>query len=112
MTVEADAELIQALVAFTGHRPAQIARNIGVANTTINRHFRGTATTRLSAGTLEALRHAYPSFPPFAASGDAGGSVAATRLECLKLAVALGAGPDDVMQLADRLLGFVTATER
>lgn len=71
--IEADAKLIGELVAFTGHRPAQIARNAGVANTTINRHYRRTATTRLSTPTLDLLRAAYPHFPGFGGREDPDG---------------------------------------
>lgn len=58
-----DTELLHRLVAFTGLRPAALAREADVAVTTINRPFNGSATTRLSQRTLEKLQLAFPDFP-------------------------------------------------
>lgn len=69
-SIESDSAMIQQLVEWSGHRPTQIARKIGMANTTINRHFNGTATTRLSLKTIKALAAAYPSFPLFNTYGN------------------------------------------
>lgn len=46
--------------------PAAIAKEIGVAASTINRPHNGTATTRIGRATLEKLREAFPKFPGFA----------------------------------------------
>jgi len=60
--LESDTELIQALVKFTRKAPSRIAKEAGVAATTINRPYQGTATTRLSIPTLEKLKATYPDF--------------------------------------------------
>ncbi|MCX9146577.1 LexA family transcriptional regulator [Erythrobacter sp. WG] len=60
--LDQDAELIRALVRFSGKTSAEVARAAGLAASTINRHFNGTATTRLSLSTVEKLRAAYPDF--------------------------------------------------
>ena len=61
--------MIRALCDWTGMTPAAIAREIGVANTTINRFKKGTAQAKLGRDTLERLRSRFPDFPPF--QGDA-----------------------------------------
>lgn len=61
--LDQDAELIRALVRFSGKTSAEVARAAGLASSTINRHFNGTASTRLSLSTIEKLRSAYPDFP-------------------------------------------------
>src|SRR3546814_11477033 len=43
--------------------PSTLAREMGLAATTITRPFRGTATTRISAPTFDKLRLRYPDFP-------------------------------------------------
>lgn len=60
--LDQDAELIRALVRFSGKTSAEVARAAGLASSTINRHFNGTAVTRLSLSTVEKLRAAYPDF--------------------------------------------------
>jgi phage repressor protein C with HTH and peptisase S24 domain len=60
--LDQDAELIRALVRYSGKTSAEVARAAGLASSTINRHFNGTATTRLSLSTVEKLRAAYPDF--------------------------------------------------
>lgn len=71
--LDQDAELIRALVRYSGKTSAEVARAAGLASSTINRHFNGTATTRLSLSTMEKLRGAYPHFPgwPKPALGEA-----------------------------------------
>jgi phage repressor protein C with HTH and peptisase S24 domain len=58
-----DQELIRSLARHTKLAPAAIARNAGLAASTVNRSFNGTATTRLSLPTIEKLRATYPDFP-------------------------------------------------
>lgn len=65
-SVQQDIDLIRHLIEWSGETAAAIAREIGVANTTINRFKLGTATTRLGRGTVDKLRARYPNFPPFA----------------------------------------------
>lgn len=61
--VEADHRLIKALVdAEAGGVPARAAKAIGVAASTINRHYNGTASTKLSRPILDKLREQYPGF--------------------------------------------------
>lgn len=61
--LDQDAALIRELVRFSGKTSAEVARTAGLASSTINRHFNGTAVTRLSLSTVEKLRSAYPDFP-------------------------------------------------
>ena len=61
--LEQDAELIRELVRFSGKTSAEVARAAGLASSTVNRHFNGTAETRLSLSTIDKLRAAYPLFP-------------------------------------------------
>lgn len=62
--VAEDHELIKALVDWAeGGIAARVAQKIGVAASTINRHYNGTATTKLGRETLMKLRHTYPDFP-------------------------------------------------
>jgi hypothetical protein len=68
--LEADKLLIEGLVAWAGQRPARIALAAGIANTTVNRPYRGTATTRISQSTLDKLRGAYPEFPGWSQTPD------------------------------------------
>jgi hypothetical protein len=61
--LEQDAALIRDLVRYSGKTSAEVARAARLASSTINRHFNGTAQTRLSLSTMEKLRAAYPGFP-------------------------------------------------
>lgn len=72
---EADHKLVVALVSWVGTTPADVARNAGMPASTINRHYKAPAPTRLSAPTIEKLRKAYPNFP-----GWPGGTPAAADL--------------------------------
>lgn len=62
---EADAQLIRSLVEWTNLTPNAIAKRVGVAPSTINRHFNGTADTRLGRNTINKIREAFPDFPGF-----------------------------------------------
>jgi len=64
-SVEDDIQMIRDLIEWSGETAAAIARNIGSANTTINRFKKGTAETRLGRQTLTKLKEAYPTFPGF-----------------------------------------------
>ena len=58
-----DTALIQALVEYAGTNPAAVAKRAGVAVTTVNRPYNGSATNRLGRSVLEKLQAAYPDFP-------------------------------------------------
>lgn len=73
---EQDTRLIRDLVEFSQLKPAQVAKRAGVAVTTINRPFAGTAPSRLGRAALEKLQAAFPDFPGW---GE-GGVVADKRL--------------------------------
>lgn len=60
---EKDHELIKSLVDWAGGIPLRVAKKIGVSASTINRHYNGTATTKLGRDTIAKLRHHYPDFP-------------------------------------------------
>lgn len=60
--LDQDAALVRDLVRFSGKTSAEVARAAGLASSTINRHFNGTAETRLSLSTIEKLKAAYPAF--------------------------------------------------
>lgn len=64
---ERDRKLLQDLIAFAGLTPAALAREAGVAVTTINRPYTGSVTTRLSQPTVEKLRRRFPDFPGWTA---------------------------------------------
>lgn len=64
--LEQDAALIRDLVRFSGKTSAEVARAAGLAASTVNRHFNGSAETRLSLSTVEKLRVAFPAFPGWA----------------------------------------------
>lgn len=62
-----DTLLIQELVRWAKLAPAAVAKKAGVAASTVNRPYNGTATTRIGRGTLDKLRAAFPDFPGFSA---------------------------------------------
>lgn len=64
--LEQDQRLIRELVRWTKSTPTAVAKKAGVAVTTINRPYRGTATTRISQPTLDKLQMAFPNFPHWA----------------------------------------------
>jgi len=61
--LESDRKLVQDLVAWSGKSVAKIASIAGMANTTLNRHFNGTAESRLSQPTIDKLKAAFLDFP-------------------------------------------------
>jgi SOS-response transcriptional repressor LexA len=62
--IEADHKLIKDLVDWAAAGvPRRVAVKIGVAATTITRHYSGTASTKLGRDTLDKLREQYPDFP-------------------------------------------------
>lgn len=61
--LEADRELVRELCAWAKLRPSAIAKQAGLAATTITRAFNGDALTRISQPTIEKLRLAFPAFP-------------------------------------------------
>lgn len=70
-TVDDDIKMVRDLIAWAETNPNQIAKKIGVANTTINRFANGTAKTRLHRETLAKLQDAYPEFAGFPAAIEA-----------------------------------------
>lgn len=62
-TPERDTQMLHDLCAFTGFKPSRIAKEVGVAATTITRPFNGESGTVLSRPTLEKLRAKWPDFP-------------------------------------------------
>lgn len=58
-----DTDLMKRLVAFSGLTPAAVAKRAGIAASTVNRPFNGTATTRLGRAALDKLIAAFPNFP-------------------------------------------------
>ncbi len=68
--IDEDIRLVRELVKWTDSNVAQIAKRIGVANTTLNRFAKGNAQNRLHRDTLEKLRAAFPDFPGFEVSAD------------------------------------------
>lgn len=58
-----DTALIRRLVAHAGTNPAAVAKLAGVAVSTVNRPFNGSATNRLGRSALEKLQRAFPDFP-------------------------------------------------
>lgn len=61
-----DTDLIRRLVSFTDLAPAAVAKRAGIAASTVNRPFNGTATTRLGRAAKEKLQRAFPDFPDWA----------------------------------------------
>lgn len=58
-----DTALIRGLVEFSNLAPATMAKRAGIAPSTVNRPFNGTATTRLGRTALEKLQAAFPDYP-------------------------------------------------
>ncbi len=58
-----DSALIRDLVRYAGTTPAAVAKLAGVAVSTINRPFNGSASNRLGRSVLEKLQRAFPDFP-------------------------------------------------
>lgn len=68
----ADTDLIQRLVEYAGTSPAAVAKQAGVAVTTINRPYTGTAPSRLGRAALDKLQAAFPDFPGWGGSSKVG----------------------------------------
>lgn len=58
-----DTQLVQALCKWAGKAPSKLAKEAGLAATTLLRPFNGTAATRISQPTLDKLRAKFPDFP-------------------------------------------------
>lgn len=69
-TIDDDIRLVRDLVKWADSNVAQVAKRIGVANTTLNRFAKGNAQTRLHRDTVAKLRAAYPDFPGFEVEAD------------------------------------------
>lgn len=67
---QSDKELLEALVAFTGKSPSDIARVAGLTPSTITRPLNMPVKHRLSIPTLHKLRQAFPDFPGFGSEPD------------------------------------------
>lgn len=61
--LEQDRALLQDLAAWASLSPSRLAAEAGLADTTITRSIKGTATTRLSQPTIDKLRTRFPDFP-------------------------------------------------
>ena len=60
---ESDHELIKALVNWAGTNPADVATRAGMPASTVSRHYKSPASTRVSLPTWEKLKAAFPDFP-------------------------------------------------
>lgn len=69
-SVESDIRLVRDLIQWTDSNANQVAKRIGVANTTLNRFANGSAKGRLHRDTIAKLRDAYPDFPGFEIEAD------------------------------------------
>ncbi|MEA3264929.1 MAG: S24 family peptidase [Pseudomonadota bacterium] len=67
--LEQDRLLLHALCKFAGMTPSRVATEAGLSSTTILRPYNGSATTRLSAPTLEKLQARFPDFPGWHKAG-------------------------------------------
>lgn len=61
--LEADTEFVRELCRWAKKAPSAIAKEAGLAATTMLRPYKGTAETRISQPTFEKLRAKYPRFP-------------------------------------------------
>lgn len=68
--IDDDIRLVRDLVKWADSNVAQVAKRIGVANTTLNRFAKGNATSRLHRDTIAKLRAAFPDFPGFEVAAD------------------------------------------
>lgn len=69
-SIDDDIRLVRELVQWTGSNVNQIAKRIGVANTTLNRFAKGNAASRLHRDTIAKLRAEFPDFPGFEVEPD------------------------------------------
>lgn len=71
MQNEEDHKLVKALVDWAENgKSSRVASAIGVSASTINRHYNGTASTRLGRDTIAKLREKYPLFPGWDGNGN------------------------------------------
>lgn len=68
--MDSDRELIEALVAYSGKSASAIAREAGVAVSTLTRPLNHEVDYELSKKTIDKLRRAFPKFPGFRAFAD------------------------------------------
>lgn len=61
--LENDREFLKELVEWADMAPSKVAKEAGLAATTVTRVVNGTAITRLSKPTIEKLQHRFSSFP-------------------------------------------------
>ena len=66
--LEQDTALLKALAAFTQLPPSAIAREAGLAATTVLRSYNGTSSSRLSVPSIDKLRARFPDFPGWPAA--------------------------------------------
>jgi transcriptional regulator with XRE-family HTH domain len=93
--LEKDTAFLKALAKHEGLTPAALAREAGVAVTTINRPYSGTSQHRLSQPTLDKLRNRFPDFPGWPEYlGQTDASLSDRRLEFRH-----EGGNDDTVQL-------------
>lgn len=69
-SVDSDIRLVRDLVQWADTNVNQIAKRIGVANTTLNRFANGSAKGRLHRDTIAKLKAEYPDFPGFEVDAD------------------------------------------
>lgn len=69
--LDQDRQFLHALCEFAGMTPSRVANEAGLSSTTILRPYNGSATTRLSAPTLEKLQARFPDFPGWPKAGGA-----------------------------------------
>lgn len=68
--IDDDIRMVRELVKWTDLNVNQIAKKIGVANTTLNRFAKGNATSRLHRDTIAKLQAGFPDFPGFERDAD------------------------------------------
>lgn len=73
--IEDDHQMVKALVDWaTNGIASRVAQKIGASPSTINRHYNGTAATKLGRDTVAKLRDAYPDFPGWNNGNNLGNS--------------------------------------
>lgn len=61
--LESDTEFVKSLCRWAKTAPSTLAKDAGLAATTLLRPYRGTATTRISQPTFDKLRSKFPDYP-------------------------------------------------
>lgn len=79
--LEADQTFVRELAAWAKLKPSRIAKEAGLAATTITRPYNGEAKTRISQPTLDKLRQRFPDFPHW--PDQAGPAPAVVRSEVM-----------------------------